>query len=65
MKRSSMIFSNKTLLTMYKSFVRSPLDYADIIYDPLFSESFKAKLEEILSSHNVSYYHTRSKDGKD
>ena len=33
------------LLTIYKSFIRSHLDYGDIIYDKAFNESFHAKLE--------------------
>ena len=44
-KRLSLILSRKSLLTIYKSFVRPNLDYADIIYDKPFNESFKRKLE--------------------
>ena len=43
MKRISLILSRKSLLTICKSFVRSNLDYADIIYDKSFNESFKKK----------------------
>ena len=39
--------SRKSLLTIYKSFVRPLLDYADIIYDKPYSESFKEKLEAV------------------
>ena len=45
MKRFSLILSRKSLLTIYKSFVRPNLDYADIIYDKPFNESFKRKIE--------------------
>ena len=45
MKRLSLILSRKSLLTIYKSFVRPTLDYADIIYDKSFNESFKRKIE--------------------
>ena len=45
MKRLSLILSRKSLLTIYKSFVRPNLDYADIIYEKLFNESFKRKIE--------------------
>ena len=45
MKRLSLILSRKSLLTIYKSFVRPNLDYADIIYDKPFNESFKRKIE--------------------
>ena len=47
MKRLSLFLSRKTLLTIYKSFVRPNLDYADIIYDKPFNESFKTKIEMI------------------
>ena len=35
------------LLTIHKSFIRSHLDYRDIIYDKAFNESFHAKLESL------------------
>ena len=41
MKRLSLILSRKRLLTVYKSFVRPNLDYAHVIYDKPFNESFK------------------------
>ena len=47
MKKLSLFLSRKTLLTIYKSFVRPNLDYADIIYDKPFNESFKTKKEMI------------------
>ena len=37
-KRLPLILSRKQLLTIEKAFVRSLLDYADIIYDNSFSE---------------------------
>ena len=37
----SLILSKKSLLTIHKSIVRPNLDYADIIYDKTFNESFK------------------------
>ena len=46
-KKLSLFLSRKTLLTIYKSFVRPNLDYADIIYDKPFNESFKTKIEMI------------------
>ena len=45
MKKLSLFLSRKTLLTMYKSFVRPNFDYADIIYEKPFNESFKTKIE--------------------
>ena len=47
MKKLSLFLSWKILLTIYKSFVRPNLDYADIIYDKPFNESFEAKIEKI------------------
>ena len=47
MKRLSLILSRKSLLTICKSFVRPNLDYADIIYDKPFNESFKRKIEAV------------------
>ena len=47
MKQLSLFLSRKTVLTIYKSFVRHNLGYADIIYDKPFSESFKTKIEMI------------------
>ena len=47
MKRLSTILSSKQLLTNYKIFVRSHLDYVDIIYDKPFNDSFKEKLEKV------------------
>ena len=39
--------SRNLLLTIYKTFIRSHLDYADIIYDKPFNDSFKEKLKKI------------------
>ena len=47
MKRLSLTLSRKSLLTKNKSFVRPILDYADIIYDKPFNESFKRKIEMV------------------
>ena len=47
MRRLSMTLTRKSLLTIYKSFVRPLLDYADIIYDKSYSDSFKEKLEAV------------------
>ena len=37
----------KTLLTIYKSFVRPHLDYRDILYYQPYNESMNSKLESI------------------
>ena len=47
MKKISLILSRKSLLTIYKSFVRPNLDYADIIYDKPLNESLKRKIEMV------------------
>ena len=36
-----------SLLTIYKTFIRSWLDYADIIYDEAYNSAFHDKLESI------------------
>ena len=47
MKKLSLILSRKSLLTIYKSFIRPNLDYADIIYGKPLNESLKRKTEMI------------------
>ena len=47
MKRLSLSISRGSLLTMYKSFVRSHLDYAYIVYDKLGNVNFESKLERV------------------
>ena len=39
-----------SLLTIYKTFVRSQLDFADVIYDQVFNSSFHEKLESIQNN---------------
>ena len=41
------ILPRSTLLTIYKTFVRSQLDYADMIYDQAYNSAFHDKLESI------------------
>ena len=44
----SLTLSRKQLLTIYKTFGRSHLDYADIIYDKALNDAFKGKqLEKV------------------
>ena len=47
MKKLSLILSRKSLLTIYKSFQRPNLDYADIIYSKSLNESRKRKIEMV------------------
>ena len=45
-KRLSHILPRKSLITIYKSFIRPHLDYCDVIYDQPNNESFCSKLKE-------------------
>ena len=56
MKKLSLTLSRNSLLTIYKTFVRPILDYADIIYDKPLTESFKDKLEMV--QYNAALYIT-------
>ena len=47
MKKLSLILSRKSLLTIWKSFVRPNLDYADTIYNKPSNESLKRKIEMV------------------
>ena len=38
------ILPRTTLITIYKAFIRSHLDYGDVLYDQAFNNSFKEKL---------------------
>ena len=51
-KRLSHILPRKSLLTIYKSFIRPHLDYCDVIYDQPNNESFSTKIER--TQHNAS-----------
>ena len=54
MKRHSLTLSRKQLFTIYKIFVRSHLDYADIIYDKPFNDAFKKELEKVQYSGAIN-----------
>ena len=45
MENLSLSVSRQSLLTIYKSFVRPNLDYADTIYDKPHKSSFIEKIE--------------------
>ena len=45
LRQFQQISPRKSLITIYKSFIRPHLDYADIVYDWAFSESFHKNLE--------------------
>ena len=41
------ILPRHNLLTVYKTFIKPPLDYGDVIYDKVFIQSFHKKLESV------------------
>ena len=47
LRKFQQAFPKSSLLTMYKTFIRSRLDYADIIYDQAYKSAFHDKLESI------------------
>ena len=55
------ILPRNSLLTIYKSFIRPLLDYADVIYDQLFNASFSRKFESV--QHNAALAITRTIKG--
>ena len=56
MKRLSLTISRNSLLTIYKTFARPILDYADILYDKPLTESFKDKSEMV--QYNADFFIT-------
>ena len=46
-KRLSINVPRKAIFTIYKSFIRSHLDYGDILYDKPENENFQNKLEKV------------------
>ena len=47
LRKFQQILPRSTLLTIYKTFIRSRLDYADIIYDQAYNSAVHDKLESI------------------
>ena len=47
MRTRAISFPRKSLLTIYKCFARSHLDYGKMLYDKLKNKNFKNKLEKI------------------
>ena len=47
LRKFQQILPRSCLLTMNKTFIRSLLDYADIIYDQAYNSAFQDKLESI------------------
>ena len=47
LRKRQNLLSRKSLITVYKSFVRPHMDYGDIIYNQAYNASFHRKLESI------------------
>ena len=56
-----MILPRRSLVTIYKSFIRPHLDYGDIIFDQAFNKSFHDNLESI--QYNASLAITGARRG--
>ena len=54
LRKLQKILPKPPLITIYKSFIKSHLDYGDIIYDQAYNVSFHQKLESILYSPALS-----------
>ena len=54
LKKFPLTLSSGSLLTIYKSFVRPNLDYADIIYYKTLNESFKKKIRMVQYSTTLT-----------
>ena len=48
LRRFQPILQRSSLLTIYKTFIRSQLDYADVIHNQAFNSCFHEKLEFLL-----------------
>ena len=53
-KKLSMHLPREALLWIYNSFVRTNLDYGDIIFDKLNNESFKSRIESVQYKARVA-----------
>ena len=45
LRRFQPVLPRPSLITIYKTFIRSQLDYADVIYDQAHNSSFHEKLK--------------------
>ena len=57
LSKFQLILRRHSLTTIYKTFIRSHLDYGDVIYDRAFKELFYQRLESI--QHNATMAITR------
>ena len=61
LRKLQMILPRRSLVTIYKSFIRPHLDYGDIIFDQAFNKSFHDNLESI--QYNASLAITGARRG--
>ena len=54
LRKFQQILPIQSLITTYKSFIRSHLDYGDIVYDRAFNESFHKNLESIQCKADIA-----------
>ena len=47
LRKFPLILPRHSLITIYKTFIRPHLAYGDVIYDHVFNESFRQRLESI------------------
>ena len=50
LKKLSNLLPRQALVTIYKAFIRSHLNYGDVLYDQAFNNYFHAKMESIQSN---------------
>ena len=48
------LFINRSLVVIYKSFIRPPIDYGDVIFDQAYNNSFHEKLENSQYSASLA-----------
>ena len=54
LRKFQLILSRHSLITIYKTFIRSHLDYGDVIYDHTFNELFHQRLESIQYNATIA-----------
>ena len=60
LRRFKQILQRSSRLTMYKTFIRSQLDFADIIYDQAYSSSLRISSIQCFPKNNRSNKGTSS-----
>ena len=59
LRKFQLVLSRSSLLAIYKTFIRSHFDYADVAYDQSFKSSFHEKLESIQCCFDSNRCYTR------